>query len=390
MAISVISVSSDSSVKSVRTSAGRVILFGTILTTIPSTTPTVTPSTTHVDTTLTPTKIPTVSPIVTPSPDYTPASPDYSPTSDTESDLSEDPSPDRIPPLPATLPFLSSTDDSSVSDTPDTPPSPTHGTPFTEITLFTQSLPATSGALRCRVMILAPGQPIPHGRLYRYHPNGPVHMMTARKRVRPLPTHRISMRYSVDYSLSDLFTSDDSSKTSSDSYSDDLSDSSSGHSSSDHSSPTLPSGIRSSHQLCSSVPSIPYSFAAITERPYHSSPTGPSHKRSRSPTISVLISSPIPRALSPARIDLLPLPKRIRSSDSMADLDGCSDESSESYVPKETSLRDEIVVRGRIDTRVVVETVAREEVKTSARGLVEVRVERVTHPTVSDDIPEPA
>ncbi|GKF21179.1 hypothetical protein Tco_0069817, partial [Tanacetum coccineum] len=43
-----------------------------------------------------------------------------------------------------------------------------------------------------------------------------------------------------------------------------------------------------------------------------------------------------------------------------------------------------------IDVRVVVETVAREEVKTSMRGLVEVRAERVTHPTVLDDIPEPA
>ncbi|GJX17532.1 putative reverse transcriptase domain-containing protein [Tanacetum coccineum] len=93
----------------------------------------------------------------------TPASPDYSPASDTESDPSEDPSSDHIPPLPATSPFLSFTDDSSDSDIPDTPPSPTHGTPFTDITLSTQSSPAASGALRSRVMILAPGQPIPHG-----------------------------------------------------------------------------------------------------------------------------------------------------------------------------------------------------------------------------------
>ncbi|GKC17187.1 hypothetical protein Tco_1013969 [Tanacetum coccineum] len=42
MAISVISVSSDSSEESVGTSAGRVILFGTIPTTIPDTTPTIT------------------------------------------------------------------------------------------------------------------------------------------------------------------------------------------------------------------------------------------------------------------------------------------------------------------------------------------------------------
>nr|GEX32591.1 reverse transcriptase domain-containing protein [Tanacetum cinerariifolium] len=95
MAISVISVSSNSSEDKVGTPAGRVIVFGTILTTIPDTTP-------------------------------TPASPDYSPASDIDSDPSEDPSSGHIPPLPAVSPFLSSDDDTTNSDTPDTPPSPTH------------------------------------------------------------------------------------------------------------------------------------------------------------------------------------------------------------------------------------------------------------------------
>ncbi|GKE28834.1 hypothetical protein Tco_1444218 [Tanacetum coccineum] len=116
MAISVILVSSDSSEDSMGTPAGRVILFGTIPTTIPDTTPSVTSSTTHIDTT----PIPTISPTIPQSPDYTPASPDYSPASDTEFDPFEDPSSDHIPPLPATSPFLSSTDDSSDSDIPDT------------------------------------------------------------------------------------------------------------------------------------------------------------------------------------------------------------------------------------------------------------------------------
>ncbi|GJX77834.1 retrovirus-related pol polyprotein from transposon TNT 1-94 [Tanacetum coccineum] len=153
MAISVISVSLDSSEDSVGTPAGRVILFGTISTTIPDTTPSVIPPTTHIDTTL----IPIVSRTIPASPDYTPTSPDYSPAFDMEFDLSEDPSSDHIPPLPATLPFLSSTDDSSDIDIPDTPPSPTHGTPFTETTLSTQSSPVASGTLRRRVMVLAPG-----------------------------------------------------------------------------------------------------------------------------------------------------------------------------------------------------------------------------------------
>ncbi|GKE71619.1 hypothetical protein Tco_1529691, partial [Tanacetum coccineum] len=169
-----ISVSSDSSEDSVGTYAGRVILFGTIPTTIPDTTPVITPLITQTDTT----DIPIITPTIPPSPDYTPASLDYSPASKTESDPSEDP----------------------YSDTPDTPPSPTHGISFTEITSSTQR---SSVIPRRRVMILAPGQPIPYGRPYRYHPNGPIHMMTARKRVGPLPTYRLTVRHSVNYSSSD-------------------------------------------------------------------------------------------------------------------------------------------------------------------------------------------
>nr|GFC95996.1 hypothetical protein [Tanacetum cinerariifolium] len=45
--------------------------------------------------------------------------------------------------------------------------------------------------------------PIPHGRPYRYHLNGPVHMMTVRKRVRPLPVQQLSVRHPVDHSSSD-------------------------------------------------------------------------------------------------------------------------------------------------------------------------------------------
>ncbi|GKF77766.1 hypothetical protein Tco_0230236, partial [Tanacetum coccineum] len=136
--------------------------------------------------------------------------------------------------------------------------------------------------------------------------------------------------------------------------------------------------------------SIPYSSTTITERPSHASSAGPSYKRSR-------------------------------SSDSATDLKDCSNESSESSVPRETSLRDDVVVRGSdepnsepdidlkiqveidkciaytdalraegIDARIVVEFVAREEVEISARGLIEVRVDRFMHPVMSDDIPEPA
>nr|GFC79695.1 hypothetical protein [Tanacetum cinerariifolium] len=156
------------------------------------------------------------------------------------------------------------------------------------MTLSTHSTPVASGALLRRVMILAPGQPIPHGRPYRYHPNEPVHMMTARKRFGSLPTHHLSVRHSVDYSSSNHFASNDSSrdsssssssKTSSDPSSDDLLDSSL-----DHSLPAPSLGMRPSYHLCLLVPSIPRSSTTITDRPSHdSSSTSPSRKRSRSP-----------------------------------------------------------------------------------------------------------
>ncbi|GKD91196.1 hypothetical protein Tco_1366703, partial [Tanacetum coccineum] len=370
MAISVISVSSDSSEDSIGTPAGRVILFGTILTTIPNTTPVITPPTTQTDTIVIPTETPIIAPTILPSPDYTPASPDYSPVSDSKSDPSEDPSLDHIPPLPATSPFLSSADNTTDNDTPNIPPSPTHGTPFTEITSFTQRSPVIP---RRGVMILAPGQPIPYGRPYRYHLNGPVHMITARKRVGPLPVQQLAVRYSVNHSFSD---------SSSDFHSDASSDSSSRHSLPDHSSPELPTG-----------------------------------------------------ALSPVRADLIPSPKRIRSPESATDLEGCSEDSFEPYVPREVGLgvdiEDEsseqsrsrrtdievdddversdgmdidhveavieacfdfadIIRTSRVDVRVEAVTVAQDDVETGTIDPIVVSDDRDTPPVVPEVIPEPA
>nr|GEV69812.1 hypothetical protein [Tanacetum cinerariifolium] len=156
MATSVILISSDSSEDSMGIPAERVILFGTIPTTIPDTTPMITPPTTET---------PIITPTIPPSPDYTSASPDYSPASKAESDPSEDPTSGHIPPLQAISPFLSSDDDTTDSDTPDTPPYPTHDIPFIEITTSTQRSPVIP---RRRVMILLPGQPIPHDPSSRY------------------------------------------------------------------------------------------------------------------------------------------------------------------------------------------------------------------------------
>ncbi|GKD41720.1 hypothetical protein Tco_1261927 [Tanacetum coccineum] len=324
-----------------------VILFGTIPTTILDTTPVITPPTTQSDTTVIPTETPIIAPTIPPSSDYTPVSPDYSPASDTEFDPYEDPSSDHIPSLPAISPFLSSTDDITDSDTPNTPPSPTHGTPFTETTLSTQRSPTASGALRRRVMVLASGQPIPHGRSYRYHLNGPVHMMTARKRVGPLPTHRLAVRHSLDYSSLDHFSSDDSSSGSSSSSSSEnssdspmnaLSDSASSRLSSDHSLPASPSSMISSHRLCSLVPSVHHSSTIFKIPSHDSSSASRFRKRSRSPVAYVPLSSPTLGALSYACADLLPSPKRIRIPETATDLKDYSEDSFKPYVPREVGL----------------------------------------------------
>nr|GEZ68579.1 hypothetical protein [Tanacetum cinerariifolium] len=124
---------------------------------------------------------------------------------------------------------------------------------------------------RRRVMILSPGQPILHGRLYRYHPNGPVHMMTTRKRVRPLPVQQLLVRHFLDH-----FSSDSSSR----------------HSSSDHSSLDL-----------------------------HSTSAGLSRKRRRSPMTSVPALPLVSRALSPVRADLIPPPKRVKDISYLEDVE---------------------------------------------------------------------
>nr|GEW32097.1 reverse transcriptase domain-containing protein [Tanacetum cinerariifolium] len=96
-------------------------------------------------------------------------------------------------------------------------------------------------------------------------------MMTARKRVRPLPVQQLSVRHSVDHSSLD---------------------SSSRHSSSNHSSPDLPS--TSAGQSC---------------------------KRHGSPMTFVPALPLVSGALSPVRADLIPSPKRVRDIGYLADVE---------------------------------------------------------------------
>ncbi|GJR57878.1 hypothetical protein Tco_1500040 [Tanacetum coccineum] len=140
--------------------------------------------------------------------------------------------------------------------------------------------------------------------------------------------------------------SDSSSEASSDFHSDASSDSSLRHSLPDHSSPDL-----------------------------SSTSTGPSCKRRRSPMTSVLALSPVSGALSHVRADLLPSPKRIRDSDYLADVEVDSRESSEPSRSRGTDVGvdddiDRVDESRGIDVRVVVETIARDEIRTDTRDIV--------------------
>ncbi|GKD89839.1 hypothetical protein Tco_1365346 [Tanacetum coccineum] len=165
---------------------------------------------------------------------------------------------------------------------------------------------------------------------------GVLKMLTARKSVGSLRTHRLASRYSANYSSSDRFTSDDSSRdspsdssseTSSDSHSDTSSDSSSIHSS-------------SSHPISDSPCDSPTTTSA-----------GPSRKRCRIRDFNTV-------------------------TDFKADINTCIE------------FADDIAARGT-DVRVEDGTAAEEEADSSMRGTTEIGVDRVTHPVVTNDIDEP-
>ncbi|GKF36203.1 hypothetical protein Tco_0112961, partial [Tanacetum coccineum] len=223
----------------------------------------------------------------------------------------------------------------------------------------TQSSPVAFGTLRRRVMVLAPGQPIHHDHFSSddsssssssetssdssadalsdsasSHSSSDHSSPTPSLGMRP-SHHLCSLVPSIQRSFAAI-SKRPSHDSSSDSFADALSDSASICSSSDHSLPASPSGTRPSHHLCSLVPSIHRSSTAISERPSHdSSSASPSRKRSRSLAASVLLSSPTLGAFSYTRANLLPSPKRIRRPETATNLEGCSKDSFKPYVPRE-------------------------------------------------------
>ncbi|GJW49271.1 hypothetical protein Tco_0090622 [Tanacetum coccineum] len=164
----------------------------------------------------------------------------------------------------------------------------------------------------------------------------------------PSPTHDY---FSLDDSARDS-SSDSSSEASLDFHSDASSDSSSRHSLLDHSSPDLPS-----------------------------TSARPSRKRRRDSGYLADVEVD-PREIS-LRGEVI-----VRGSDEPhleQDIDPEIQAEIDECIAYADALRDR-----EIDARVVVEAVDREESKMGTRGLVEIRVERVTHPVMPEDTLEPA
>ncbi|GJY12065.1 putative reverse transcriptase domain-containing protein [Tanacetum coccineum] len=319
MAISVVLISSDSSEESVRTSTARVILFGTIPIAILATVPIVDPPVVHDNTPLIPTKTPIIPPVVST--------------------------------LPHTSPFLHT--DSYNSDNSERPPSKD---PYEVIVARWRS------------------RPIPVGQPYRTQPSGVRKMLTARKSVGPLPSHRLTLRYSESHSLLDHFSPDDFSSGSSSGYSSDTS-----------------SGCY--------IPDSSFDTPAA-------SCAGPSRKRRRSPTVSVPLATPVPGALSHVRTDILPPRKRIRGYVSATDQDDSTEESYEAYI--EPDIDSNVQADINVDTAAAEAAAAREanngvevsigferedevedEAESSHKGTVEVEVDTVAKLVVSEDTPVP-
>ncbi|GKA53166.1 hypothetical protein Tco_0746481 [Tanacetum coccineum] len=232
-----------------------------------------------------------------------------------------------------------------------------------------QILPAPPGLHRRPAVLVLPGQPIPLGQPYRTQPNGVRKMLTARKRVRALPSGRLASRYPPDHSSSHHFSSDDSSLDSSSDYS---SDSSSGHS------------------LTDSFFIAPTNIFA-----------GPSRKRCRSLAASVLLAAPVPGALSPVHADLLPPRKRIRgdvtafdydestkgsyeaytepdiASDVQVDIDSCT-MAAKTVATLEVGIRIEADVGVVVGIRTETEDEVKEEAEFRDKGTIEIEVDRVS------------
>ncbi|GKE73665.1 hypothetical protein Tco_1535706, partial [Tanacetum coccineum] len=234
---------------------------------------------------------------------------------------------------------------------------------------------APPGIRRRSAIIIRPGEAIPFGRPYRTYLNGPRKLLTARKRVGPLPAHRLASRHASPRS------SDHRSSFSS---------------SSSDSSPVHSSGLDASDQAHSGSSTRDSSSRDSLERPLHSSShsAGPSCKRCRSPIDSVPSSTPVMGSLAPTCVDLLPPRKRFRylySSEASIEED-TEINHIEAEVDMELGIGDGDDVRDHVEInpRDVKDNTEGYEAHTSARDTVEVGIDPMSAPIVEEEIVEQA
>nr|GEX12847.1 hypothetical protein [Tanacetum cinerariifolium] len=206
-----------------------------------------------------------------------------------------------------------------------------------------------------------------------YEPNGVRKMLTTRKSVGPLPSHRVALRYSESHSPLDHLSLDDSS-------SDTSSSSSSGYSG------------RSLPDSSFDTPTVIFA--------------GPSRERCKSPIASVSLATPIPGALSSTRTGLLPPRKRVRGSIYAFDRDGSTESSYETHtdpdidfdvqadidaciMATDVATAREADARVEVDTRNNKEEKDKEEVESSHRRTIKIGVNTIVEPVVSEDTHAP-
>ncbi|GJW54240.1 hypothetical protein Tco_0098325, partial [Tanacetum coccineum] len=270
---------------------------------------------------------------------------------------------------------------------------------------------APPGIRRRRAILIRPGEDIPIGRLYRTHPGGPCRALTARKSVRPLPSHRLALRYTSHHL--DRFTSGSSSGHSSSDHSS-SGHSISGHSLSGHASPdttvadssTPPRFVYpplartprcSEAYLCWRSAPLSTMYPPTTSESSagdssSESSARPSRKRCRSPAATVTSSIHATRALVPSRADLLPPRKRFRDSISLEDsveedidTDVLADIEADATVDEVAVDRDvEVGVDAGIGMEVDVGIDVEDEVESSDRGTIEVGVDVVAGIDIPD------
>ncbi|GJX07235.1 putative reverse transcriptase domain-containing protein [Tanacetum coccineum] len=223
---------------------------------------------------------------------------------DTHLSSKADPSESSPPPVSITimvLPFLCSDNSESNTEIPERHiltasilPAPSDiVAPSSEFPLA--PVVAPPGIHRRRAILIRPGEDIPIGRLYHTHLGGPCRALTARKSVRPLPSHRLALRYTSHHLDRFAFGS------------------SSSHSFIDHSSPghsILGHSLsrRASPDTTVADSSTPSRFVYP-----------PLARTPRSPAVIVTLLIHANRALVPSRVDLLPPRKRFRDSISLED-----------------------------------------------------------------------